>query len=244
MTAPAGYSTGRLVNHDPASRAYAAPRRALRPVSWLHRMGPVTDQNGYNGCTGWSGLDWMNSPAGIKARMIWAHSHGATTYTAMRRYLKDDAGLELYKLATRNDPFPFVYPPTDGGSSGLGVGKAMRALGLIESYLWTFSFDQMLAHGQVQPVLIGTLWTDAMSDPDSQGFIHIGTDRQIKAALDSGMGHEYTLRGVNWPRRYATIRNHWTQDWGDDGEARIPLAELERLIIDYQGDVMVPQVAA
>ncbi|QPX62188.1 cysteine protease [Mycobacterium phage Indlovu] len=236
-------ATGRLVNHDPQSRAYAAPRRALRPVSWLHTMGPVLDQGMVNGCTGWSGANWLNASRSLTARKRWNLAHSASL-AAARRYVGNDAGEELYRAATRVDPFKWVYPPTDNGSSGLGVGKALKAAGAIESYLWTFSFDQLLAHGQIQVVLLGLLWTDAMSDPDAQGFIHIGTDRQVKAAVDSGMGHEVTLRGVNWPRKYATIRNQWTEDWGIKGEARIPLAELERLVIDYQGDCMVPQIGA
>ncbi|AYP70060.1 peptidase [Mycobacterium phage CRB2] len=237
-------ATGRLLHHDPASRAYAAPRRTLKRASWRHDMGPVLDQADINGCTGWSGADWMNSAKGIEGRKRWNFHHGKSRLIEMRRYVGDDAGLELYKLATRNDPFDFTYPPTDGGSSGLGVAKALKSLGVIDAYLWTFDFEQMLAHGQAQPVLLGTLWTDAMSDPDSKGLIRIGSARQIKAAEDSGMGHEYTLRGVNWPRKLARIRNHWTSAWGDDGEADIPLDDLETLIIAKQGDVMVPEVSA
>jgi hypothetical protein len=235
-------ATGRRLNHDPRSRNFAAPRRVLRPMSWSHTMGPVLDQGQINGCTGWSGADWLNSAKAIAHRRRWNLRHASARADA--HYLGDPEGLELYKLATRNDPFRWVYPPTDGGSSGLGVAKALKSLGIIDEYLWTFDFSQMLAQAQAQPVLIGSLWTDAMSDPDAKGLIHIGTEAQIRSAIGSDMGHEYTLRGVNWSRKTARIRNHWSADWGTKGEALIPLAELERLIIEFKGDVMVPTLAA
>jgi len=236
------YSTGRLLNHDPESRNYAAPRRTLAPRSWMHTMGPVTDQGFYNGCVGWSVLDWLNSARGMAGRRRWNRSRGITNVNKLRQYIPNEAGLELYGLVTRYDDFDWTYPPTDNGSSGLGAGRALKQLGIIDSYLWTFEYEQMLAHGQQQPVLVGTYWTDAMSDPDRNGIIHIGSEAQLQAAIDSGMGHEYVLRGVNWPRKLARIRNHWTADWGLNGDAYIPLEELRRLVIDYQGDVMVPSI--
>lgn len=202
-------------------------------------MGPVLDQGAVNGCTGWSGADWLNSAvaAGNRRRYNRGVKQNFTT-----RYLSDADGLSLYKLATQNDPFRWEYPPTDNGSSGLGVGKALQKLGVIDNYLWTFDFAQMLGAAQLQPVLLGTIWTDALSDPDKNGIAHIGTEREIKAARDAGMGHEYVLRGVNWQSKLARIRNHWSTEWGIKGEAQVPLAELEALIITYRGDVLVPVV--
>jgi hypothetical protein len=214
----------------------------VRPVSWSHRMGPVLDQGQINGCTGWSGVDWLNSALAVGNRRRWNASHTPARFTS--HYLGDAEGLELYKLATRNDPFGWVYPPTDKGSSGLGVGKALKAAGVIDAYLWTFDYGQLLAQAQRQPVLLGTLWTDAMSDPDAKGIIRLGSAAQIRSANDSGMGHEYTLRGVNWPRKLARLRNHWSADWGLGGEALISLDDLETLVITYEGDCMVPTLAA
>lgn len=233
-------ATGRLVQHDPQSRAYAAPRRALRPASWLHPMGPVLDQGQLNGCTGFAAANWLNSSRALVARARW----NRLVMERDRSYLDGQDATSIYSQATKADPFKWTWPPTDGGSSGLGVAKALKAAGVIDAYLWTFSFDQMLAQGQAQPVLVGTIWTDAMGDPDSKGVIHLGTDRQIRSALDGGMGHEWVLRGVRWDRKLARIRNQWSSDWGINGEALIPLAELERAVIDYQGDVMVPQIAS
>lgn len=235
-------ATGRLVHHDPRSRAYAAPRREVRPVSWLHRLdAPVLDQGWLNGCTGFAGAAWLNSALAHGNRRRYHRAKGREDWPSV--YVGAPDAEALYSAATRLDPWPFTYPPTDGGSSGLGVAKALHQLGVIDRYQWTFDFGNALAWAQRQPVLLGTLWTEAMTDPDADGVIHIGTDRQIKAAEDSGMGHEYLLRGVNWPRKLARIRNSWSAAWGFKGEAMIPLTELERLVMAYQGDVCVPEVA-
>jgi len=233
-------ATGRLVNHDPASRGYAAPPAPVKQISWLHRLGPVLNQASLNGCVGWTGADWLNAALALRNRRRYNAAKPDPRYSD---YLRDRDGQSLYEASTRNDPFDWTYPPTDGGSSALGLGKALKAAGVIDSYLWTFSFAQLLAHGVRQPLCIGTVWTDAMSDPDSKGIIRAGTDAAVKAAADDGMGHEYLLRGVNWPRKLARIRNHWTPDWGIKGDALIPLDDLERLIIKYRGDVMVPTLA-
>jgi hypothetical protein len=91
--------------------------------------------------------------------------------------------------------------------------------------------------------MLGLLWTPAMSDPDDMGIIRIGPAAGIRQATDDGMGHEVLLRGVNWPRKLARIRNHWTKAWGIGGDALIPLADLETLIVTYHGDVCVPTPA-
>lgn len=210
----------------------------MRPVSWLHRLGPVLNQADINGCSGWAAANWLNSAVAVGNR----RRYNVPVGHRASAYLHNSDGEAIYSLATRNDSFDWTYPPADQGSSGLGVGKALKALGVIDSYLWTFSFGQLLAHGARQPLLLGLVWTEAMSDP-VEGLIRIGSEAGLRSAVDSGMGHEVVLRGVNWPRKLATIRNQWTDDWGVRGEAKIALDELQRLIIDYRGDVLVPTIA-
>ncbi|URC18184.1 cysteine protease [Mycobacterium phage Zenteno07] len=238
-------ATGRLLLHDPQSRNYEAPRAAVRPASVLHTLGPVLNQRDVNGCVGWTGANLLNASKAASARTRYnraVHPAGLGSSRG-RAYLGDADGVKLYELATRNDPFRWTYPPTDGGSSGLGLGKALKALGVIEGYDWTFDFGQLIAHAQRQPVALGIIWTDPMNDPDAKGLIHIGTDRDVKRAADRNLGHEVTLRGINWPRKLARIRNQWGASWGLKGDALIPLDELERLVIDHRGDCMVPRWA-
>lgn len=236
-------ATGRLVNHDPRNREHEAPRAAVRPASVLHTLGPVLNQRDVNGCVGWTGANLLNASKAIASRRRY-NAIPANEARSTRGYLGDADGKRLYEQSTRFDPFRWTYPPTDGGSSGLGLGKALKAVGIIEGYDWTFDFGQLIAHAQRQPVAIGIVWTAPMNDPDSKGLIHIGTDAQLRRAVDANLGHEVTVRGINWPRKLARLRNQWGADWGLKGEALIPLDELERLVIDHKGDCMVPRWAA
>lgn len=234
-------ATGRVVNHDPRNRDYEAPRRAVRPTSVLHKLGPVLDQGTINACVGYTGANLLNAAIAVEARRRYNKAKPDPRYSS---YLTGKDALDLYARATRADPFKWVYPPTDDGSSGLGLGKALKALGVIERYSWTFDFGQTLAHAQRQPVALGLIWTDAMNDPNSKGVIQVGTDLQLKRAIERRFGHEVVLRGINWPRKQARLRNQWGEGWGLKGEAIISLDDLERLLINNRGDCMVPEVVA
>jgi ligand-binding sensor domain-containing protein len=109
-------------------------------------------------------------------------------------------------------------------------------MGAIDRYEWTFDWSNALGWAQKQPVMVGTIWTDSMSQPDDEGIIHVGN----VTLADMAMGHEYLWRGMNYRRGLVRIRNHWTRDWGIDGDAYIPAEELENLILNYQGDVCIP----
>lgn len=222
---------GRVKHHDPKSRHYPAPLRAIQTQSVLHTLdAPVLDQFYLNGCTGFAGAQWLNCARNLAGRRIWNQALGSRSGL----YIDNNDAISLYGAATQYDDFGWQYPPDDEGSSGLGVAKALKASGVITRYEWTFSFDQFIAALQAQPVLLGTAWTDTMMDPNRKGVIRVGT-----TDLDGTGGHEYLARGINWPRRLVRIRNSWNKDWGINGDAYIPFTDMERLL-DADGDVVVP----
>lgn len=231
---------GRRRHHDPASRAFAVAPLTAPTRSWNHAMGPVLNQAKISGCTGWSGADLLNSAKFLAARKLYnaARHPGAHPQS----YLTDADGLWIYEQATQNDDLGWTYPPTDNGSTGLGVVKALQNIGVIGKYEWAFDFATMLAYAARHPIMLGTLWTDAMMEPDALGIIHTGGAAAIKKADNDGEGHEYCLRGVNLKTKRGKIRNHWTRGWGINGDAWIDLTELETLLITYHGDAVVPEL--
>lgn len=232
---------GRLKHHDPASRAYEATPVTITGKPWRHAMGPVLNQGEISGCTGWSGVDWLNWSGAVAARRRFNKArHGVNS----SRYLTDEDGLWLYEQATQNDNLGWTYPPTDNGSTGLGVVKALQKMGVIPTYVWTFDFQTMLGWAQRQPVMLGTLWTDNMMQPDAHGIISTGGADAVAKADHDGEGHEYCLIGGNPKTGLARIRNHWTPQWGLNGDALITFADLETLVITNRGDVAVPEAAA
>jgi hypothetical protein len=224
--------TGRRLHHDPQSWDYEYHRRLVQARSVHHRLGaPALDQDNLSACTGFAGAQWLNCRAAVENRKRY------NMFAPGRRhaYLKDFDGRWLYSQATKNDFFPWVWPEDDGGSSGLGVAKALLACGAIERYEHTFSFTAFLGALQRQPVLLGTVWPNSMFDPDLKGIIRATT------SLDIDAGHEYLAYAINWPQKLVRIRNSWGSQWGLNGDAYIPFSDMERLLA-AQGDCTVPIV--
>ncbi|HEY7054196.1 MAG TPA: hypothetical protein VH496_18985 [Mycobacterium sp.] len=151
------------------------------------------------------------------------------------RYLKNSDGTYNYSAATKFDPFDWTYPPTDEGSSALGLMKFWQKSGVISGYDWTFTFDQFLAALQRQPVLVGTMWYDDMMSTDSAGVIH-------SSASGKGGGHEYLANAILWGKRLIG----YEQSWGEHPRGFSPTFYMsfdlaEELIIHQKGDVAVPR---
>lgn len=221
---------GRIVNHDPASRGYTFRRTIAKPknVSWENRA-PILDQGDLGSCVGNTGVEWLNCTVAQKNRSM-------GTLTRPGHYLAEAQAVALYSRATQLDQDPaHAYPPVDSGSSGLGLGKALRALGYIYGFDWTFDFPSFLAALQRSPVCVGIDWTAGMFDPDANGFVEDTGEVQG--------GHELLARAVNFTHKYVTFRNHWGKDWGKGGECRMSFEVIERLLA-HEGDVMVPRLVA
>lgn len=209
---------GRSVEHDPRSRQFPA-RRATRPrsVLWVHNA-PVLEQGDLGSCTGNAMAQLLNTTKFAKSR-------------PGRRYLDEQYARLLYAKATVLDSFPGAWPPTDTGSSALGVAKAAIALGYCTEYHHCFGFDHFLETIALQPVIAGTSWYSAMFDPDTNGFITPGG--QLAG------GHEYLILGANTREKYVTILNSWGDGWGRKGRAYITFDDFAALL-DEQGDITAP----
>lgn len=209
---------GRLVEHDPRSRAYPA-RRVVRPKSvlWTHRA-PVLDQGDLGSCTGNALAQCLNATKFAASR-------------PRRRYLDEQYARLLYAKATVLDTFPGQWPTQDTGSSGLAVAKAGVQLGYLTSYEHAFGFDHFAAALALQPVIIGTNWYSGMFDPDSDGF--------VTPTGQLAGGHEYLALGINHRERYVTFLNSWSDSWGREGRFRMTFDDFAALL-DEDGDVTVP----
>jgi hypothetical protein len=224
---------GRTLEHDPRSRNYAFARKTVaKPVNRLWTSGPVLDQGDIGSCEGNTATEWLNSTVNAGNR--------AAFWKAMRypgspkAYLTETNAKVLYSAATRfdNDEIPGIYPPTDTGTSAVGIAKAMKAAGGITSYQWTFGWDHFLAAIDVGPVMLGTNWYSGMFDPNKQGYVEISGDL--------AGGHAYLGKGIDYKNQRVRCRNHWTKSWGPlGGEFYLSFKTLQRLL-DEQGDVLIP----
>ncbi len=208
---------GRHVEHDPRSLAYPAMGAVVqRSVLWGHH-GPVLDQGDIGACTGNALADCINTDPFAAARP--------------NGYLTEPDALKLYELATQLDDTPGTYPPDDTGSSGLAVCKAGVQLGYLAAYQHALGFNAFGAALQLQPVIVGTNWTEAMFEPDADGTVH-------PAGQVAG-GHEYLALGIDYTTQRLTFLNSWGESWGDGGRFYMSFTDFSRLLAD-QGDATVP----
>jgi hypothetical protein len=240
------FPLGRNREHDPRSRNFAIspPSRTLFPVTHTLRA-PHLNQADIGSCEGDTGAEFLNCAKAVGNRVAFWNKKNVKG----RGYLTQRNALELYSLATTldDDGIPGRYPPTDTGTSGVGIAKAMQTMGAIDSYGWTFTFNDFLTTLQKQPIMLGLNWYDSMFEYDSQGFVRMPPPRTDPvgghAALAFAMRHPYS----------ADFRvgcaNHWVQDDGSPWGVRIGSydgcfwftgAFLEELLIHQQGESLVP----
>ncbi|GAA2760700.1 hypothetical protein [Actinopolymorpha rutila] len=232
---------GRHVEHDERSLAYAVgvlPRSAIKTVHWDRRIG-ILDQGNLGSCTGNAGTGLIGTDStarqGLVKVDITADGAAASqgTFTVGSYPLDEDFAVRLYSLASRLDEFPGNYPPDDTGSSGLGVAKALKALGLATSYQHAFSLNALNATLQTAPVMIGIPWLNSMFEPDSNGLITVDKSSGIAG------GHELEVNGLDVDANTYTLTNSWGTGWGVDGVGYLKSADLKWLL-SQQGDVTVP----
>ena len=190
---------GRHVNHDPRSRAYAHRASGRVLVSVRHqRMIPVLDQGNLGSCTGNAGTgvlgtlpDWHGLPGSVKAA------------------LDEKYAVQLYSDATKVDAYAGTYPPTDTGSDGLSVAKALKNRGLISGYTHALSLADALDALQDGPVMTGVAWHTGMDSPDHGGLVAI--DGAIRG------GHEFVVDEYVADLKAIGCTNSWGTSFGLNG---------------------------
>jgi hypothetical protein len=211
---------GRLVDHDERSRnhpARLAPTQ--RSVLWGHHA-PVLDQGDLGSCTGNATAQLINTDPFAAARP--------------KGYLVEADAVKIYELGTVLDGIPDnTYPPTDGGSSGIGVAKAGVKLHYFTGYKHAFGFNDFCAALQLQPVIVGTTWYNGMFKPTKAGVVTPGGE--------VAGGHEYLALGVDYHAQMITFLNSWSDTWGLGGRFLMTFKAFTALLAD-QGDVTAPVV--
>lgn len=213
---------GRVVVHDPRSKAFAFPAEVDKS-SWhsvsLRIYDPTPNPNQVLGdCTGCEKAMAFNTVGSRKAGRVLT--------------LKDAD--RIYSLATELDPWPEHWPPDDSGSSGLAAAKAAQQLGYGGEYRWVLNG----ADGVVQALMsgasvgIGSYWYEGgfHPKPEPGGGVRIEmTGRKVG-------GHEWHVHRYDAKRDLIGGRC-W---WGSMRDFWIRRAHLQALL-DEDGDAIVQQ---
>lgn len=237
---------GRIQVLDDRSLPYTIERRldtapAIKPVdhpvsigildqSDLHAQGIVAgdivpgggNPDALGSCTGNAGTYAASTSPEITRRV------GAYSAPLDERY-----AIGLYADATRADEIlTDQWPPTDCGSSGLGVCKVMHTRGLIDSYEHATTAAGFAALLQDGAALIGTPWFQGWFEPDAAGFVDHGDP---DAWGEVAGGHELCVVALeSWDagdlgKSVVRFVNSWTTSWGDGGYGRMRLSTYQQM---------------
>lgn len=223
----------RLPLFDEKSRAY--PIRTLLP-SEIGRS--------YN----WRCDLWLDQGQ-EGACVLFAWGHEAAARPVVLPYTNAQA-FTYYNETRENDGWPMPHD----GTSVLAGAQTMQRHGYLDEYRWGFSVkDDFLAVGYKGPGVYGINWYTGMFHPDSDGFLH------VTGQVEGGHGilAKQTLlrwqpnilseqkKSDNWwsfidrNKSYFVFHNSWGQDWGQKGEAKISVADMERLRAE-DGEFCIP----
>jgi hypothetical protein len=236
MTSPTRYPLGRLLEHDEQSRGFqAAASPTLRTVTHPH-FGPILNQGELHAQT--VVATWFIQNYGVPIPPALGsctgnsgvHTLGTRPLYQGHQYSEIDA-IKLYSRATWLDQWGGnEFPPTDDGSSALGVAKALKESGEITSYTHAFGLTHTLGAVVNGPVMIGVNFYEDMFKLNKNGFMVPGGDL--------AGGHEMTIVGVNTKANYVTGINSWGPGWGLKGRFRMAFEHLGQLLAE-DGDSMV-----
>jgi hypothetical protein len=213
------FPLGRLINHDPRSRNFPAPRKAARRPVLHTRYGKVLDQGSLGSCTGNAMAQALNMKPLRKVGS---------------RLLTQTDAVGIYSAATAIDPWEGTWPSEDTGSDGLSVCKVAKTLGYITGYSHAFGLQHALDALQLAPVLVGVPWFEEMFYPRADGFVK-------PMGYVSG-GHEIVLFGDD-NKGKLTFLNSWGSGWGKFGRFHMSYDDFGYLLSQH-GDVAVPVRAA
>lgn len=191
---------GRHVEHDSRSLNYQVTPRGVAtfvPVDYKS-VGPVLDQKDLGACTGYSSTALLGyiepgNPELPDTPDAW-----------------NALAVSVYSLGTTLDNIGGQYPPTDTGSTGIAVAKALQAKKFVSGYKHITSAAGLATALETGPVIVGTNWYESMFTPSASGLVTVS----VKSGLAGG--HEYVLDGVMPDGRFR-FRNSWGDSWGQNG---------------------------
>jgi hypothetical protein len=223
---PSDPRLGRNIRHDPRSWAYAFGAADISTLSSVrHRSQiPTLAQGKVGSCTGNAATKCLSY------QPFWSEPEVQAVLGGDGK--KDEEyAVDVYSAATKLDPYPGEYPPSDTGSDGLSVATVLKSRGLISGYQHAFSFEALLTALAQQAVIVGTEWRQDMFDPAPDG------EQRITGAVAGG--HEYCLDELDVENQRVWMQNSWGDSWGvDGGRAFFTWADM-RALLAASGDCTI-----
>lgn len=223
--------------YDPKSLDYPAtavvPQKTLRNRHW--ECDTVLDQGQEGACVGFG---WSAELAS-KPKVVAVDNEFAKLLYHRAQQLDDWDGEDYSGTSVL------------AGAKALMEHKNSAGDPLIGAYRWAFGVEQTLRvlshHG---PVVLGITWYDNMYDPDENNYIHANGE-VVGGHCILLVGAEFVLTDDSQPatidnidkdQSYVILHNSWGNGWGDNGEAKLSVADLYVLLEDQDGEACIPML--
>lgn len=193
----------------------------------------------------WSIDRWLDQgPDGACVGFAFAHDQIARPQV---HYVDYDDAFWIYKTAQTLDPWE---GEAYSGTSVLAGAKVLQQERFYHGYTWALTAEEV-AKGvaYLGPCVLGLNWYDGMFRPDQDNYIRpTGRLAGGHAILAVGVKIVYkrdtfwwgrNWRDVDYDRSYITLHNSWGRSWAKDGQARLSLTDLARLLVE-SGDACFP----
>ncbi len=222
------HGLGRL--HAPDARDANFPMRSLLPARESERT------YRYWNPSGWWG-DQGNTPQCVA--YAWTHwlEDGPVGQSGQAPVVQPSV---LYAEAQKADEWP---GENYDGTSVRGAMKAVVEYGLVKSYVWGQTVDEVIAWilGGYGTVVVGTNWYAEMSEVDAKGIMREPADWMTWPIG----GHAWRVIWFDKKTSLFTMKNSWGHNFGyvkagePSGYAYVRMAFLERLLHE-DGDCASP----
>jgi hypothetical protein len=223
---PSDPRLGRHVIHDSRSLRFqvqAEDFSVLKSAMHPSRI-PVLNQGNLGSCTGNAAVNVLATDP------FWQTDPVRAVLSEANLDLNERYAVAVYSAATKLDPYPGAYLPTDTGSDGLSVAKVLQQQGKIAGYQHATSLAAALTALSKQACIVGTAWHGDMFNPGPDGRLRI--TGQVEG------GHEYKLDEIDVENKRVWILNSWGVGWGVGGRAWLSWDDLGHLLAD-DGDCTV-----
>lgn len=173
-------------------------------------IGKVWNQGSSPHCVGFAWTQWMTTSPTRQPTSFDGDAHGHA----------------LYAICKTRDGIPNI-----DGTYVRVAAAVLKDQGRAAAYLWALTIGELKAWVLTKgPVVVGTNWYQAMFTPDSRGVLSV-TGQIIG-------GHAWTLRGYSETRKQFRMVNSWGRSWGQNGEAWISEADVDRLVFREGGEAV------
>lgn len=228
----------RAIRFDERSREYPATLgyedAPLRSYSWNFPTPTFLDQGVDGACVGFA---WTHN---LAARPV-----GMTVGESLAH--------KVYKESQRSDEWPGEdYSGTSVLAGAKTVAKLLEAdpERQMISYRWAFGVEDLArVLGYVGPCVLGLGWLADMFETDAGGFVrasgrlegnHAVLARAVKVVWRDP-GKSKTFPNLDVEASYVTIRNSWGRSWGLEGDCRVSVLDMSKLL-ERDGECCVPLI--